>query len=1062
MNTSIEDINEYQNENERIKVYLKIKPSLASDKIFYNVSSDKKTISLLDNLTLDDQKKSKKIEIDKIFTNNDENSYIYEEIMRNCVKNSLNGDNFTFISYGDSNSEKHQLIIGSSDCYENINNRGLLPRLLESYVNKIDSDEILSDTISLNISYMLINNNNLIDLSQLMGRENKDLEKITKEELIKKFSKEIKIDEKNNINFLKSIKKAPIEKANDSLFFLLQILNLFYKLEATNNHFLTWSYFIIIIYVTDNDGKTVSTLSFIIMPGNEILLHRFPKRRSILGTERKDSISINLKNNAFECLYAIEDILEHLDVKYLNLDNQSSFAKKIENDKKKETKSKLFQIIGNIAFDINNKSSENERKYIIVGSIFGNSGLITNIKDTLLFLSRCQKYSLQKVKNKNKKEDFFDTTFFREKIKVKNEQIYDLESKFKTQETKINELNSLMDSKEENLKALQKNYKSQIELLKEELGFEGDIDNLLKGDKNSEEYEYTLKIRNTIDNNRLKNIKIEELKQQIIQIEIDIKRFKNLLDMKENDATMIEINKTIREAKAKKKKDNEMRNGAGKQIEELIKQNKILENKILGIKNEINLKKNLLGELPDIFQKNININKNINNFEIKLSDLKNDYSSKLFGNNKEEIKKLFNSENREKNILINKYENISEQNKKEILNIGNKLNSINQNFHNKKDKFLDELVTLYKSIINIIKIYRKTFNANCSIFMKKEKFDKILYKLEKYINPMTFPLLYNELGKIGYEHFQLNNKKNKPKSKIIKSKYYKNIKEEDNDITLEEKYKTKKNLFNYLDKNKKNDRIKKIIEQIKNGDNQVINENFPLISEVIEEKKKAFTGIVKKTHNQFLRMSQEELQIYANNFTEKILMIEKFINNYIENIDSFHIFDPVQENINEIKEKLKTINNKINEISYKYKNNNIVFENGDKVIQRLKNENYLLRKQICEYDKKNIYSTISTNSLNHKLTKRTFSNKDNMKLNLNNYNNYNTILTTASSNNQTGQLYGPSSTRGLIDQNLYSNTNDKYTIDVNDDYHRKRDFILKRPISSKKINPYFFVAENLK
>ena len=182
MSTSIEDINQYQNENERIKVYLKIKPSLASDKIFYNVSSDKKTISLLDNITLDDQKKSKKIEIDKIFTNNDENSYIYEEIMRNCVKNSLDGDNFTFISYGDSNSEKHQLIIGSSDCYENINNRGLLPRLLESYVNKIDSDEILSDTISLNISYMLINNNNLIDLSQLMGRENKDLEKITKDE----------------------------------------------------------------------------------------------------------------------------------------------------------------------------------------------------------------------------------------------------------------------------------------------------------------------------------------------------------------------------------------------------------------------------------------------------------------------------------------------------------------------------------------------------------------------------------------------------------------------------------------------------------------------------------------------------------------------------------------------------------------------------------------------------------------------------------------------------------------------------------------------------------------
>ena len=60
MNTLKEDKNEYEDENERIKVYLKIKPSLASDKIFYNVSKDKKILSLLDNLSLDDNKKPKK------------------------------------------------------------------------------------------------------------------------------------------------------------------------------------------------------------------------------------------------------------------------------------------------------------------------------------------------------------------------------------------------------------------------------------------------------------------------------------------------------------------------------------------------------------------------------------------------------------------------------------------------------------------------------------------------------------------------------------------------------------------------------------------------------------------------------------------------------------------------------------------------------------------------------------------------------------------------------------------------------------------------------------------
>ena len=235
MNTLNEDKNEYEDENERIKVYLKIKPSLASDKIFYNVSKDKKILSLLDDLTLDDQKKSKKIEVDKIFTNKDENSYLYEEIMRNCVKNSLNGDNYTFVSYGDSYSEKHSLIIGTPDCYENINNRGIFPRLLESYINKIDSNEILSDTISLNLSYIMINENNLIDLTQLMGIEKNTLEKLSKDDYLTKYAKELKIDEKNNIyntNFLKSIKKTPVEKANDPLFFLLQLLNLFYKLEA--------------------------------------------------------------------------------------------------------------------------------------------------------------------------------------------------------------------------------------------------------------------------------------------------------------------------------------------------------------------------------------------------------------------------------------------------------------------------------------------------------------------------------------------------------------------------------------------------------------------------------------------------------------------------------------------------------------------------------------------------------------------------------------------------------------------------------------------------------------
>ena len=155
--------------------------------------------------------------------------------------------------------------------------------------------------------------------------------------------------------------------------------------------------------------------------------------------------------------------------------------------RKNPNKEDLENFIGNLSFDINNKEAQYYRRYIIVGSIFGNSGYITYIKDTLYFLSQCKKFSGQKISNKNHNNNF-DYTFFNEKLKAKNDQIYDLESKLKTQETKVNELNLLMDSKEANLKALQENYKEQIKSLKEELGFKGDINNLLEQNKNSEEY----------------------------------------------------------------------------------------------------------------------------------------------------------------------------------------------------------------------------------------------------------------------------------------------------------------------------------------------------------------------------------------------------------------------------------------------------------------------------------------------------------------------------------------------------------------------------------------------
>ena len=1049
MKTLKEDENEYEESEDRIRVYLKVKPSMASDKIFYNVSKDKKVLSLLDNLTLDDPKKSKKIEIDKIFSNKDENSYIYEEVMLNCVNNSLDGENFSFISYGDSNSDKHHIIIGTPDCYDNINNRGVFPRLLESYINKIDSNEILSDTISLNLSYIMINNNNLIDLTQLMGRENKVLEKITKDELIKKYSKEIKIDEHNYNNYLRTIKKTPVEKANDSLFFLLQILNLFYKLEASSNHFLSWSYFIILLYVTDNNGKTVSTISFIIMPGNEIMLHKNVRRKSFIGmVEKKDPISLQLKNSATEFLNVVDDILKQIDFKEDKVDNDKN-----EKNKKIEIKSKLFHIIGSLSFDVNNKDAKYDRRYVIVGTMSGNSGHITFTKDTLYFLAQCKKFSTKKKVSSSKPQNF-DNTFFNEKLKAKNDQIYDLESKLKTQEAKVNELNSLMDSKEANLKALQDNYKQQLKSLKAEFGFQGDINNLLKQNVNSIEYEYTQNIRSTTENIKLKNLKIEELKQQIVQIETVIKQLRTLLDVKENDATMLDIIRSLREAKQKKSKDMSVKNYFGKQIEDLEKMNKILEKKVQGYKNEISLKKKILNGLPEIFNKNINTENNMKTLEVKLND--NDMTIKWFINNqKEEKTKIKTNADREEYIVRDKYRNILSQNKNSIKVIGYKLENITTDFQSEKRGYLDELVLLYKCIINIIVNYKKSFLGNCSIFANKDKFDRILNKEEKKVNTITFPLLFVELGKIGYGHFQLNNKVKAPRKKVIKSKYFKNIAEDDIKKGIDEEMKkNEKTIVNFRKKSERDKRIFKIINLMKNefNDKQTDRSMEPLSIELIDEKTKLFTKIPKKTESQLNSMTKSELINFCKDNIKIMDEIENFIKNNFEDKDNFNSFDPIKEREDEIKAKLKYINNKIQEISSKYNNNNISFENSDKIIQRLKNENHLLKKRLKENKEYKKYKSKTINNLNKT------SHHYQLKTSINNYVNSN--LTTTSSN---GGYIIPSTSRRLTEEDIKNQTIEKNSINIIDNSrYNNGKLIKKRPISSiNRINPYYMVTENL-
>ena len=110
--------------------------------------------------------------------------------------------------------------------------------------------------ITIYLSYFIINNNNLIDSSQLIGRD--DFEQLTENDLFKKYSKEL--SNNNNYNLFRNVKKTFAKMKKIVYFFLTRILNVFDKLEINSFHILSWSYFNIIVYIIDKNGKKLQQL----------------------------------------------------------------------------------------------------------------------------------------------------------------------------------------------------------------------------------------------------------------------------------------------------------------------------------------------------------------------------------------------------------------------------------------------------------------------------------------------------------------------------------------------------------------------------------------------------------------------------------------------------------------------------------------------------------------------------------------------------------------------------------------------------------------------------------
>ena len=149
-----------------IETFLKIAAiSVENPNPYLTVSDDKTKTTFITYKKGGKEKIPIEYEFDRVFTEFDEYSYIYENIANNTIQDAMSGISTAFVSYGETLSEKHSILFGGFDCHKNLNSRGIFPRLLESLIIKKD--------ISIQLSIMAVNSSKLIDIAKNIKQDGK-------------------------------------------------------------------------------------------------------------------------------------------------------------------------------------------------------------------------------------------------------------------------------------------------------------------------------------------------------------------------------------------------------------------------------------------------------------------------------------------------------------------------------------------------------------------------------------------------------------------------------------------------------------------------------------------------------------------------------------------------------------------------------------------------------------------------------------------------------------------------------------------------------------------------
>ena len=804
-----------ENSNEYIKTFLKIEKSRDEEHSSFTLDENHKIFSL--NYF---DKEALNFEFDKIFIDEDENSYIYEIIGNKCVTEFIKGINYCFISFGETVNKKFETLIGDLKTnFTNINNYGILMRFLDELLKKKNQNKF---DYSIKFSNFLIYEDNLVDLTKV-GNTNQNDNQMDLSILL---SNTIKI--KSDSKIINKMNQINLKNYNEIINYLHCIHDFLSSIKEKK----IYNKFNIcfIIYLFDEiSNKIISKISFIILLGSENLYEK-SKYEIKNGINMINNAEINERvKYSIEARYIFNSVINSISNNINN--NNLTKIKKI----KQQFESKLTKVLESICFDKN----ISDIKFRIIGNIKPITGYNQNTKEVLTFLFDCWKIlNCQVDENNGENNDIIKSS--------KNDIDYEkMNLKIKINEQKMEIINLKNQIKDLNykIKLLELNYQKQINAIKNYFEFDGDINILLSGDENTKEMKFVRDYKNC------KNIahNSEEVRKKyeknIEESKFEIEKLKSQLTLKNEQQDMIIYYLSSKNFNNNSKQNLEEKNKynvLSKQIEEL---SKIIKNKdkiISSLEKEIEQKAEIIFTLS---KSKINKNNTFKNESKYSNNSENKENRKTEFNLQQEIEnmKLKEKDNLEK--IKTKYESIMIEKDEEIYKLQQKLDG--SEYGNKNAK--KELIKIYTIFMDFITLIGKNKNE---IIKNIEEIERIILEINNKINDKNFPNLFEELKDKNKSIINIKQiiEKNETKNLEIKLS-------DDTDFDLN---------INKINENSNNN---KLIEELKER-NKILSLNFELHLKKINDNL-----VVINSQKRTIEKLERELNKY-----KQILQNKKFNN----------------------------------------------------------------------------------------------------------------------------------------------------------------------------------------